>query len=477
MSISFQCEKCGKLYEVPDNTAGKSARCKQCGQVMKIPAPARAQPADPYGIAEPAPLHRRVAQSDSDELAGTRSPRPIRKPSKKRDSDRSSTGKVVGGVVGAILVVLFLGLRVAAIYMRAQRANNHADGVFPVKTGPSAPSPLLTVDRNGPIAVPPLPDPGPGRDILAGITFREVHLPGGSSPGFAGKMWLYTPSGPHEPRSLPCVMITGAGSNLLTGMDLGDGDRPEHLPYVQAGFAVLAFELDGAVHGKPPSAAELDVAVPRFLAARAGLVNAHIALEFLLAKVPEVDPERIYAAGHSSAGTLAMLFAENEPRIKACAAFAPAIDLEQRFGAHVAQLQRVGIGDLAIRYSPKNNESKLSCPILLFHARDDSSISFTSTEQSAQRLQQLGKDVTLVLVNNGNHYDSMIQQGIPRAIAWFQAKAGMPQTVNIPPDSPGPRARPAPRPGVNPAPQPGRGIPPRPPMRGPRMIPKRKMRP
>ena len=44
--------------------------------------------------------------------------------------------------------------------------------------------------------------------------------------------------------------------------------------------------------------------------AQAGLVNARNALEFVLARVPEVDPKRIYAAGHSSAGTLALLFAE-----------------------------------------------------------------------------------------------------------------------------------------------------------------------
>ena len=57
------------------------------------------------------------------------------------------------------------------------------------------------------------------------------------------------------------------------------------------------------------------------MAVQAGLANARTALEFALAKVPKLDAKRIYVAGHSSAATLALLFASHEPRIKACAAW------------------------------------------------------------------------------------------------------------------------------------------------------------
>ena len=169
--------------------------------------------------------------------------------------------------------------------------------------------------------LPVFPDPGPGREIEPGIMLHEIRLPGGNSPGFGGKLWLYLPSGA---QGVPCVLITGAGSNLLVGMDLADGDRPEHLPYVRAGFAVMAFELDGAVANMQQAGdPQILAGAARFLAARAGLVNANVALEYLLAKVPQVDPQRIYVAGHSSAGTLSLLFAEHEPRLKGCVAFAP----------------------------------------------------------------------------------------------------------------------------------------------------------
>ncbi len=54
-----------------------------------------------------------------------------------------------------------------------------------------------------------------------------------------------------------------------------------------------------------------------FRAADAGLINARNALEYTLAKVPEVNAKQLFSVGHSSAGTLALLFAEHEPRLQA----------------------------------------------------------------------------------------------------------------------------------------------------------------
>ena len=104
-------------------------------------------------------------------------------------------------------------------------------------------------DQDGPIETPPLPDIGPGREIEPGVMFHEVRLPGGDKPGFAGKLWLYLPSGDHADQSLPCVLITAGASNLLKGIHLSEYARAEQLPYVRAGFAVLAYELDGALPG------------------------------------------------------------------------------------------------------------------------------------------------------------------------------------------------------------------------------------
>jgi acetyl esterase/lipase len=281
-------------------------------------------------------------------------------------------------------------------------------------------------DQDGPIETPPLPDVGPGRAIEPGVTFHEIRLPGGTKPGFAGKLWLYLPAGDHADHSLPCVLITAGGSSLLKGMELTDGARVEQLPYVRAGFVVLAYELDGALPlGRGASQAEMGQAMIRFLAARAGLVNAHIALQFVLKRVPQVDPRRIYTAGHSSAATTAMLFAEREPSIRGCAAYAPAINVARYLGAASVQaLDAAGLADLAVRHAPINHEAELRCPILLFHARDDMTLPVAETEASAERLRALGKSVTLVIVPSGGHYESMLREGIPRGIAWLQELDG-----------------------------------------------------
>ena len=150
--------------------------------------------------------------------------------------------------------------------------------------------------------------------------------------------------------------------------------------------------------------------------------------------MPEVDPDRISAAGHSSASV-------------------PALDLEKRFGPEiVAQLKRrssfvfvshvkpdgdtLGAGlalGLALKamgkrvgYFHKRNEDKLQVPLFLFHAKDDSNVPVVDTEAFAADLKSRGKPVTLDLVEAGDHYDSMINEGIPRAIAWLNEQGAGP---------------------------------------------------
>jgi dienelactone hydrolase len=259
--------------------------------------------------------------------------------------------------------------------------------------------------------------------------FSEIHLTraqaaGPSQPGHGGKLWLYLPGGQHAPKSLPCVLIAGAGSNLITGMDLGDGDRPEHLPHVRAGFAVLAYELDGAL---PENANQDMQAFARssaaFLNAQAGLINARVAIEYATTQVPSIDPKRLYAVGHSSAATLALLVAENEPRIAACAAFAPAVDIRAHSPppaqSAIAQLVP-GADQFFTRFNPGANESKINCPLFLFYADDDARFA-SQVRELGVRLQTAGKKVTVASVASGGHYDSMINEGVPRAIEWLKA--------------------------------------------------------
>jgi dipeptidyl aminopeptidase/acylaminoacyl peptidase len=177
-----------------------------------------------------------------------------------------------------------------------------------------------------------------------------------------------------------------------------------------------------------------------YRAAQAGLINAQIALEFLLARVPEVDPARLFAAGHSSAGTMAILFAEHEPRLAGCVAYAPCVDLEDRFGPvgiTAAASTFPGVREFLARFSPRAHESTLQCPLFLFHAEDDSNVPIRQSRDAAARLKALGKTVTLVTVLTGNHYDAMIRQGIPQGIEWMRRELAHPTLRTAPGDPPG----------------------------------------
>ena len=263
---------------------------------------------------------------------------------------------------------------------------------------------------------PPL---GVARTLEAGVTEYEVALPSGTS---AEHLWIYLPA--HRAKAkLPCLFIAAAGTRLFHGIDLGDGDRPEHLPYVRAGYAVVAYSLDGPL-GDRPSGRQVVEAAQAFESADAGLADAHAAMDYALANVPHLNPKRLYAAGHSSAGTLSLLLAENDPRIAACIAYAPCCNVPHHLGPRV-----VGVLDHAVpgerafltRRSPDAGVARLTCPLFLFHADDDSTIPAADVAEFARLAQQTNPRVTFVHVPTGEHYDSMIRQGIPRALRWLQA--------------------------------------------------------
>ena len=259
-------------------------------------------------------------------------------------------------------------------------------------------------------------------------------------PGHSGKLWLYLPDGDHAPRSLPCILIAGAGSNLITGMSLADGDRAEHLPYVRAGFAVLAYELDGMLpEPKPTSDAAFAPYIRSFVDAEAGLVNMRVAVAYATTRVPSIDPDRLFAVGHSSAATLALLVAENEPRIAACVAYAPVVDIKDHIPAAAQQAlgQLVpGADQIFTRFNPGAGEEKIKCPLFLFVALDDRNAQ--QIRDLADRLRGQGKSVVLATVPNGGHYEPMIKTGIPQAIRWLQGVHRQPDGSVVAPNSAGP---------------------------------------
>jgi dipeptidyl aminopeptidase/acylaminoacyl peptidase len=233
-------------------------------------------------------------------------------------------------------------------------------------------------------------------------------------------VWLYLPKN-RPAGKLPVILIAPAGSRMFHGMDLGDGDRAEHFPYVRAGYAVVAYAVDGHLQ-ENPSDNQLVQAVRSFQASEAGVTNAKTALTFALQQVPGLDANRVYTAGHSSAATISLVVAASDPRIKGCIAFAPVCNVPAHLGKELIRditPASPGFDRFVQRASPHQVAPNLRCPVFLFRADDDSNVSPAEISQFAATLAKTNSRVTLARVATGNHYDSMIRQGIPQALRWL----------------------------------------------------------
>ena len=276
------------------------------------------------------------------------------------------------------------------------------------------------------VPLPAFPERGEADTSEPGVVRHEIFFgdEGGfyDPPGHGGYMSLLLPEGQHRPKSLPCILHTGAGTTLLHGVEMeGVGNPPEYLPYVKAGYAVLLYDMDGPSYGDD----DMNEAFQAFKASRAGLVNARNAIEYLIAKAPEVNPSQIYASGHSSAASHALLLAEHEPRLAGVIAYAPAVDLPKWFGPRLGVLRLLlpGVTDFVTQSSPSTHIARLKCPTLLFQAEDDTTCDIGETRIFADQLRAQGTDVTFIAVPTGGHYEAMVNEGLPAGVRWMQEHA------------------------------------------------------
>ncbi len=254
---------------------------------------------------------------------------------------------------------------------------------------------------------------------------RQQNPPGnGSGPAERTQLRVYLPAGVHQKNSLPCVLVPPAGTPLMTGSTIDtDPANPEHIPYVQAGYAVITFTLDGATSDPDPaSLEEFSTAYQQFRDAAAGMMNARFAFLFAQRKLSMVDPNRIYIAGHSSAATLSLLYASHEPKLAGCIAYAPTPNVEAHLADVVRQFDQAvfpGLKEFSRRSSPITHATLIRCPLFVYHATGDTVTDFRETKAYCNQLGAMGKDITFVEGTGDDHYQTMISEGIPAALEWL----------------------------------------------------------
>ena len=275
------------------------------------------------------------------------------------------------------------------------------------------------------VAFPERPAP---RMVSPDVEFYVMRLDG-AGPGLPMEVDLYLPAGRHEAKSLPCVLIAPAGT-AMHGAVIDESDRAEHYPYVRAGFAVVAYELSGALDD-PQNAqhtyGELVGPIRTFMKADGGLINGKIAIDYVLQKVPEVDPDQLFACGHSSAADIALNLALGDSRIHACCAYAPRTDVEAWWDDPKLEQVVPGFNAFATQKSPLRHVDAFNCPVFLFHADDDSMVPLDDNQVFADAMKAAGKPVTFQRVPRGGHSDSMIQEGIPGGIKFMESNGAKPK--------------------------------------------------
>ena len=470
---AVSCPHCGKSFRVADEFLGRRAKCKGCGEAFRLTAPVAAEPVDDgeYGLADdpmgglaalgvgaavepgvgggslppPPPMPgaapagkltsaERFARATARQAAH----RPVQAAAQRQAKAEApwyafitGTGAraVLGGAVVVLIIVLKIGWGVWAGFHDASTRNYGAPSGYnpspppfiaaPARTAPASPA-MRPAAFDAPPAPPaPVGPPAPMRfHAEAG---RRVGTATVTRRARRTEVKLVLPPGTHAPRSVPCVFVCPAGSTLLTGVAWGDGEREDFYPLLDRGVAVCFYSLDGTLDD-PDTASEQQFAGAMVLYARAkgGASNLSDALDTVLADAPAIDPARLGAAGHSSAGTVALAGAAADRRIRAVAAMAPALDLPTRFGPEVMDdlpegpARQLPFELSALRWSA------LPCPVFLVQAEDDDNV--PASEAHALAAKFPGR-VTLKPLPTGGH-GGAYDQGLGPCFDWLAKQLG-----------------------------------------------------
>ncbi len=280
----------------------------------------------------------------------------------------------------------------------------------PTQTSPVASASPAPSETEATTEGPPPKEARPVYDVRVDVILRPV---GAMKRTF----WLYQPK--PLPEELGLVLVAPSNGNLLSGRALSNDDRQEHLPYVRAGFAVMAYTIDGDM---PPgiSDAKATEAIRAYQASKAGLVNAQLAIDLAFERLPSLSAERVFAAGRDSGGAYALLLGAEEPRVRGVLAYGPTTTLTGDVGVVVA-VDRVlpGFGTF-VRWSlPENRAPDVKVPVFVYQSAGDEVVRASLTDAYVKSLKRTNDDVTYVRSDVGDHVGAIRAEGIPRGIDWL----------------------------------------------------------
>jgi dipeptidyl aminopeptidase/acylaminoacyl peptidase len=208
-----------------------------------------------------------------------------------------------------------------------------------------------------------------------------------------------SPPGP-QGTSKPAVLF------LHGGFEFGEGHWEMTRPFRDAGFVVMVPVLRGE-NGQPGAFSLFFDEVDDVLAAAEALADR-----------PDVDPKKLYVAGHSVGGTLALLAALTSSRIRAAASFSGSPDQVEftRGRPDRVPFDPSNRDEFRLR-SPVAFATRFRCPVRLYRGEDEYWLQ-NPTRRTALLAKRAGLDVEEVEVTGG--HDTANPENIKACIAFFQ---------------------------------------------------------
>lgn len=247
------------------------------------------------------------------------------------------------------------------------------------------------------------PAPQEGRPLLPPAGVSQVEF---SSGKFGLKAWINEPAEARTKK--PAVLF------LHGGFAFGLDDWKMAEPYRAAGYVVMAPMLRGE-NGQAG-----------FFSMFYGELNDVLAAADFLRKQPFVDANRIFLAGHSAGGTLALLGALASSRFRAAASFDGSPDQQLLFNGSAQRpwvprevvFDRMDLHELQVR-SPLAYAYSFKCPTRLYYSTEASCLYKNASLRTAALAKERGLNVEAINVA-GTHF-SHVAAAMKQSIDFFQS--------------------------------------------------------
>jgi dienelactone hydrolase len=265
------------------------------------------------------------------------------------------------------------------------------------------------------------------------VMVYQVAFPRGTH---VSRFLVFMPTQPAKAK-LPCIFVAPSATAPLYGQTIDEETVVywRYINYAKAGYAVIAYDIDGYIDqiGRINEATLVTQpdklvisSLKAYKASDAGVLNAKLAIDYAVARLPQIDPDAMYVAGAGAGGTTSLMVAATDKRIKAAIAYSPTIDIPKQYSSLVETISKTvpGYKDFIDRSSPHRNIEKMNKPIFIFH---DDRLTETSLEDTTNFVALVKKNNPSISLTHDRdkefpNGDDMTSTSIKQSIEWLNTQ-------------------------------------------------------